>query len=185
MTRRNYWRLTIHFYPNAAEAGVSPVQVIAYTQTDLPGRYRAHSFDFDHPPSRADFLAVMGQLPYMQVHKDSMFPLIAAHPFPVIEMGKKSVRQELFKDGVQVGHLDIDKRDMWENAVKPTVFISFDTIEGKIKRQPADLRDSLRAYLRTWENEMLEKIQSGGDVEEVVTETVKRWRKERKKELVG
>jgi len=61
MKRHDYWQLTIHFWPAATEAGVQPVKAIGFE--DGPQFYRPDTIDFDHPPSRDEFLEVVQTIP--------------------------------------------------------------------------------------------------------------------------
>ena len=73
MNTQQVWRLTVHFYPHAIEAGVRPANtnVNACEQRSLnDGKispaafYRSHEFLFRHPPSREDFMNMVRGLPW-------------------------------------------------------------------------------------------------------------------------
>ena len=75
MTKTIYWRLTIHFWPRAAEAGVRPVVSNGFEAGEQ--FYRPRDIDFQNPPSREEFLEVVGQIPWMQAVWYDLLPILA------------------------------------------------------------------------------------------------------------
>ena len=176
MKRTDYWRLTVHFYPHAAEQNVRPVRLPhGFGEGVPPGGYAPHDFDFRNPPSREDFLQVYNQLPWMNVWKDTLIPVIAANPWPMIDFAHKGAHAELMVDGKQVGHLEVWKQETWENGCYNAPFLTVDIIEKVTRRLKGD-REAARKYIDDRANTIMEactKREDGWDTEAVVKEVRK------------
>lgn len=110
MKRHDYWTLTIHFWPAATEAGVQPVKANAYE--DGPQFYRPDAIDFDHPPSREEFLEVTQAIPWMGVWQDTLLPIVASNPWPMIDMAHKAAHVDLKNEqGQIVGQLEVRRQE--------------------------------------------------------------------------
>jgi hypothetical protein len=63
MLKRDFWRLTVSFWPRAANANLQPIQARGFESGDQ--YYRPDTFDFEHPPSREDFQSLIQSLPWV------------------------------------------------------------------------------------------------------------------------
>ena len=121
MNKQDIWRLTVCFWPAAAEAGVAPCVATSYTQ-EGPQFYRPHDFDFTRPPSHEDFLAVVNQTPWMRGWEQDLLPVIAKNNWPVVEPCHKAAHEELKTKGKIVGELRIRRQTLYVNiADHPSV----------------------------------------------------------------
>jgi len=123
MRRMDYWRLTIHFWPSAVEAGTQPIKTDGFEQG--PQFYRAHTIDFDHPPSREEFLAVTREIPWMGVWQDTLLPVVAQNPWPMIDSAHKAAHVDLQNEqGQIVGTLEVRREQRWANQGYDAPFIT-------------------------------------------------------------
>lgn len=122
LKRTEFFRLTVSYWPRAVEAGLRPVKSRGFEEGEQ--FYAPHSFDFDQVPSRADFLDVQRQLPWASVWNDTLMPLIAKHPWPLIDYAHKVATVDLLDEqGREVGRLEVCKMDLWMNEPKAAPFI--------------------------------------------------------------
>jgi hypothetical protein len=115
MTKQDFWRLTIAFWPSAAEAGVDPCIATSFLQEGLQF-YRPHDIDFAKPPSHEDFLAVVRQTPWMRGWEKDLLPVIAKNEWPVVLPCHKAAQEELKAAGKVVGKLDVRRQTLYLNA---------------------------------------------------------------------
>ena len=123
MLRTTYWRLTVHFWPRAAEAGVQPV--ISHGFETGEQFYRPRNIDFDHPPSREDFAEIVMRVPWMQAAWNKLLPIVAHNPWPMIDNLHKAATVELQdEDGRCVGRLEVCREERWLNQGYAAPFIT-------------------------------------------------------------
>ncbi|NLS97540.1 MAG: hypothetical protein GXX96_35825 [Planctomycetaceae bacterium] len=129
MKRHDYWQLTVHFWPAATEAGVQPVKANGFEEG--PQFYRPDTIDFDHPPSRDEFLAVVQTIPWMSVWQDTLLPVVANNPWPMIDFAHKAAHIDLKNEqGQIVGQLEVRRQERWANAGYCAPFITTDMIRS-------------------------------------------------------
>lgn len=193
MQRSNYWRLAVHEYADAVANGHHPVEVKSYVDTDLPGRYRPHDFDFDHPPTREDFQTVLNQLPWTHRWQQTLVPLIAAAAWPIIGMGKKAATTYLLNEkGERVGELEVRKQDVWENNKYPdSINVSYSLRDKLTRGYRGEVLEELERYIEARELRVLEAavnwskandgVWPGEDVIEAeVRKVINEWKAARK-----
>jgi hypothetical protein len=56
--RTTYWRLTVHHFQRAVDAGVRPEPVTGFSLNESASLYRPTHIDFDNPPRLAEYLQV-------------------------------------------------------------------------------------------------------------------------------
>lgn len=117
MHRADDYRLTIHYWPRAAEAGVRPERCTGFSFDESPALYRPNELDFTYPPSRDDLLAVVGQTPWMDGWRVTRLPVIEANQWPMISPGMKGATVDL-KDGNGrvVGSVEVWRKTRYSNA---------------------------------------------------------------------
>jgi hypothetical protein len=117
MKQQDIWRLTIGYWPRAAEAGLLSCRAVSYRQ-DGPEFYWPHDLDFAHRPGRDDFLAVVRQTPWMQAWSKTLLPIIACHEWPVVGPCHKAAHVELKADGKVVGELRVYRQTLYLNEMQ-------------------------------------------------------------------
>lgn len=114
--RREIWHLAIHYWPNAAIAGVKPVEA-TFTQIlqdpDDPSLYKVHDFWFTEPPSKDDFLAMCGRIPWTSVWEFTLFPCLTSWPFVSITQQRNDV-ELLDSTGRSVGRVVVSREDLYD-----------------------------------------------------------------------
>jgi hypothetical protein len=146
LKRERFWALTIEFWPNAVESGARPTEGVTH---------RRHYFFFRHPPVREDFLDICRQLPWTGVWNDTLLPIIAKHPWPMIDSMHKSAGVELLDQSKLVGRVNVYREDRWENqhVVVPSLFEDINEITRRCKD-----KDGARRYVESREYEIMEKL---------------------------
>jgi len=105
------------------EAGKSPIKTDRFEQGQE--FYRPHTIDFDQPPSREEFLAVTRQFPWMAVWQDTLFPIVAENPWPMIDLAHKAAHVDLHDEqGQIVGKLEVTREERWANEGYSAPFIT-------------------------------------------------------------
>jgi len=156
--------LTVHYYPEAAEAGVKPIEVCEYPEEHEPSHYRSHTFHFDKPPSRQDFLDMCYRfLPWTHVWEDNLLSLIKENVcgWPMLDCGQKAARQDVVdREGVKVGHLEVvrDYLVSAEGYDRNAIVIPHDDEEAVLNRIPKDRRTEADVALMDAENLVQERI---------------------------
>ena len=159
MKRNHYWKLTVSYWPNAAEAGVSPVEARGF-HDDGPQFHRPSEFEFDNPPSRADFLAACKMMYWTSVWEGTLFPVLASNPWPMISYAKIGASVDLVDSaGKVVGRLEIRQYDRWENRPYNAPFITWDTIQRAASIRN-NVKDAARKYIDAHEHEIMEALAS-------------------------
>jgi hypothetical protein len=126
MTKTTYWRLTIHFWPRAAEANVQ--SVVAQGFEEGLQFYRPRSIDFDNPPGREEFLEVVGRVPWMQAAWHDLLPILGGNPWPMIDNCHKAATVDLKdEEGRCVGRLEVCREERWLNQGYVAPFVSTET----------------------------------------------------------
>jgi hypothetical protein len=123
MKRTTYWRLTVSFWPSAAKAGVRPV--ISHGFEAGEQFYRPHDLDFEHPPSREEFLEIVSVVPWMQAAWHRLLPILVKNPWPMLDTAHKAATVDLKdEDGLCVGRLEVRREDRWLNQSYIAPFIT-------------------------------------------------------------
>ncbi len=164
MTRSEFWTLTVHYYPKAAQAGVRPIDKQWYSGETEPCHYRSHKFHFSKPPSRADFLVMVRGIPwaYHAWEKD-LLPLIEGDTFgwPMVNISQKSADGDVIDaSGLKVGHLDVDRNDCHDakGYDRLAVVVYHTDADDVIKRLPKERRCDARKVIARAENRIMERI---------------------------
>jgi N-methylhydantoinase A/oxoprolinase/acetone carboxylase beta subunit len=120
--------------------------------------HRRHPFFFRHPPTREDFLQVCEQLPWTSVWQTTLFPILATHPWPMIDYMHKSAGVELFDQSKLVGRVNVYREDRWENkkVVVPAIYEEI----GEITRRCKD-KEAARRYVEGRRYEIMENVAKG------------------------
>lgn len=166
LTRTEYWRLTIHYFPEATAAGRTPVPHDGFEREWQPQWYKPHDIDFSSPPSRDDLLAVVAQTPWMHGWGEDLLPLIAQNQWPMIEPCHKGASADL-KDssGNTVGRLDVWRQWIYCNSSYSVPMVLDADTQPFLNRRIRDphKRQAARQYLRAHRNLILERLAAGGD----------------------
>ena len=164
MSYSEFWTLTVHYYPEAAKAGVRPIDKQWFSGEHEPCHYRSRSFHFNKPPSRRDFLTMV-QMTYWAYHawKDDLLPLIESGKadWPMVDYGHKAARANIIDaDGLTVGelHVDRDYQYVAEGYDRIGIFVNCDDRNAVMNRIPKERRDN--AYIATLDagNRIQERI---------------------------
>jgi len=114
MTKTSYWRLTIHFWPRAAEAGLQPAVSHGFESGEQ--FYRPRDIDFEHPPSREEFVEVVNRVPWMQAAWHRLLLILPQNLWPMIDNLHKAATVDLKdEEGRCVGRLDVWREERWMN----------------------------------------------------------------------
>jgi hypothetical protein len=141
MRHTTYWRLTIHFWPQAVEAGVTPVHSHGFEEG--PQYYHTRNVDFENAPSRQDFLDVVAQIPWMQRTWGRLSAIISVNPWPMLDYGHKSASVDLLDEhGREIGRLEVFKEERWQNPRYHAPFITLELCR-KVARQRLNAADYL------------------------------------------
>lgn len=138
LKRERFWCLMIEFWHGDLEAGARP-----------------HPFFFRHPPTREDFQDVCRQLPWTSVWNDTLFPILAKHPWPMIDYMHKSAGVELFDQSKLVGRVNVYREDRWENQYVsvPSIFEEINEVTRRCKD-----KEAARRYVESKRYEIMEKV---------------------------
>ena len=106
------WKLTIHHWPRATDAGVRPQLYTGFSLDECPALYRPTELVFSHPPSREDLLVVVARTPWMASWQETLLPVLAQNQWQIITAGYKGASVE-FKDdsGRVVGRVEVWRQD--------------------------------------------------------------------------
>jgi hypothetical protein len=189
MTRTTFYVLTVHFYPHAIKQNVEPVEVIAYTDVETPGRYRSHDFNFDHPPTPEDFKA-------QHAWNNSLIPALDINQWPYIGLGKKAASTEVIVQdyGVdkKIGHLEVRKNDFYKNDQYPSnIYVPHQLVDYLTKGYKGEARQELRQCIDSNELRIIGNVvklskdnKSAWPSEETIAveirKIIKEWKKNRK-----
>lgn len=164
MTRRDCFKLTIHYYPNAALAGVHPFEPGGYPMDENPAYYRSHTFHFAKPPSRKDFLAMCRQcLPWTHVWENSLLPLVDKNicEWPMLTFGRKRAETSIVdENGLKVGHMEVWRFDLVtaEGYDRSQINIDNNEIMSLVNRVAKDRRVDAEAVLLRNKHRIMERI---------------------------
>lgn len=183
LERQGLWRLTVAYWPDAAEAGVHPVigrfgDLI--DQKCPPNLYHPSEIDFRTPPTRADFLQVVRQVIWMHVWEQELLPIIAANHWPMMQFGHDGSSVDLMaphrekqgKELLCVGRLSVNLYHFYLNN-SPRSEMLYDEGQAVIKRFRKEKRHAADALLMQHENWILEQARLQGDTPEVRTKLIK------------
>ena len=139
MQTAEVWTLTIHWYPRAAEAGVTPcpstfatiAREFGQTGDVGPAYYNPHEFIFSAPPSREDLLALIDCVPWMQASfknaEPSLYRLMQdrrQNQVPVISVGYKAGDSPIICDGREVGRIEVRRDTLYQNPGRRTPLLT-------------------------------------------------------------
>lgn len=120
------WRLTVAYWADAVEAGVTPHKIHTFSLAPDPGGYAEHTFDFELPPTREDFLSVCARLPWTHGWNEGLIPAVERSPWPIIVTGRKAAQTTL-RDAQnrEVGRLDVGRHRCYRNRgyTRPSMFL--------------------------------------------------------------
>ena len=155
MMRTTYWRLTIHFWPRTAEAGIQPVIAHGFEEGDQ--FYRPHAIDFERAPSREEFLEVVNRVPWMQTAWNELLPILARNQWPMVDNCHKAASVDLQDTaGRCVGRLEVCQEERWMNQGYVAPFISTEArraITCRLHR-----RAEAAEYLDANRNALMERV---------------------------
>lgn len=155
MTRTTYWRLTIHFWPRATEAGLKPV--VSHRFEAGEQFYRPHSIDFERPPSRDEFVEVVNRVPWMQAAWNKLLPILPRNPWPMLDNCHKAATVDLHdENGRCVGRLEVCREERWLNQGYVAPLISTEacrTVTRHLRR-----RSEAAEYLDTNRYVLMERV---------------------------
>jgi hypothetical protein len=114
MKKLDFWRLTVAYWPKAADAGLQPCVAVGYGEEGAQF-HRPHDIDFAKPPTREDFLAVVRQTPWMHVWETTLLPLLAQNDWPIVPACHKAAHVELTAHGKVVGELRVQRHCLYVN----------------------------------------------------------------------
>ena len=155
MTKTTYWRLTIHFWIHAAEAGVKPV--ISHGFEAGEQFYRPRDMDFQHPPSREEFTEIVMRVPWMQAAWHRLLPVLARNPWPMIDNCHKAATVDLNdEEGRCVGRLEVCREERWMNQGYTAPFISTEACRAATRQFRR--RTEAAEYLNTNRCALMERV---------------------------
>lgn len=155
MFKTTYWRLTVHFWPRAVEAGIRPVVSRGFESGEQ--FYRPRDLDFQNPPSREEFLEIVGRVPWMQTAWHDLLPILAMNPWPMIDNCHKAATVDLQDtEGRCVGRLEVCREDRWMNQGYVAPFISTEACRAVTRHLRR--RDEADEYLDTNRYALMERI---------------------------
>ena len=140
MIRKDYWRLSINYWPSGKRTGDD----------------HGHEFHFANPPSREDFLALFSELLWMSAYEKNLRPAIESNPWPMIDYAHKAASADLVVDTIVVGRLTVCKQTVWENDAYNAPFITCELIKKVTQRLKGD-REAAAKYLDGRGNEIRER----------------------------
>jgi hypothetical protein len=146
MIKTTYWRLTIHFWPRAAEAGVRPVASIGFEAGEQ--FYRPRNLDFERPPGRAEFVEIVNRVPWMQAAWHDLLPLLARNQWPMLDNCHKAASVDVQDTaGRCVGRIEVFREERWLNEGYVAPFISTEACRAATRhlRRPQDAAQYLNA----------------------------------------
>ena len=162
-----YWRLTISFWPDAAKAGVKPcLPPEPYPSEDewLPNYYQPTDIDFAHPPTRADFLQLVRQIPWMKTFESELLPAIEQNDWPMIDTAHKASHVYLLdSEGRECGELKVWRQYASQNRqyFVPIIFCeAWDKVTCRLKNPDSEALNMLRYRC---ENRIQERIMLAED----------------------
>jgi hypothetical protein len=129
-----------------------------------PAYYRPHDIDFDHPPSRADFLEIVQQTPWMSVWEKDLLPLVQRNDWPMIDGAHKGAHVDLMDEGRKVGELKVWRQECFVNMPYQTPFIRLDTISRAFRGVRG--HEAARKVIQARENRIREMVTNSGEVTE-------------------
>lgn len=163
MRQSDYWRLTLSHWPKAVEAGVRPC-----LPPKLSNYYKPTDIDFAHPPTRADFLQVCRQTPWMSTFESSgLLEIIEKNNWPMIDTAHKGSTVELFNEQDLVcGELRVWRHSAFQNKRYQVPMITVATWDKIVNRLPADKRDGTNIIRCRVENMIQERMLLADDISE-------------------
>ncbi len=164
--RTPYWRLTVSHWPEAVKAGVQPcLAPPGYPAKEnwLPSFHKPHDFDFRHPPTRADFLQLVRQVPWMATYED-LLPILEKNDWPMIDYAHKGSTVDLSdSDGKVCGELRVWREFAYQNqqySVPMITCAAWETIVCRLKNRDEEALNTLRCRC---ENRIQERMMLAED----------------------
>ncbi len=157
LERREFWSLTVSYWPQAAELGLKPRECVRYADLDDPARYRPHVFNFVHAPSRQDFLDMLKQLPWTQCWNDTLLPIIAKNQWPFMDYMHKRSDVDLVNEKDQiVGKLTSQREDQFRNPTSEVVTITIAMEKDALKGLTPINQTMAQKFMDKNQNHLLE-----------------------------
>ena len=155
MTKTTYWRLTIHFWLHAVEAGVKPV--ISHGFEGGEQFYRPRDMDFQNPPSREEFTEIVMRVPWMQAAWSRLLPLLPQNSWPMLDTMHKAATVDLQdEEGRCVGRLEVCREERWMNQGYTAPCITTDTCRAVTRHLRR--RSEAAEYLNTNRHALMERV---------------------------
>jgi hypothetical protein len=114
MEKLDFWRLTVAYWPRAAQADLQPCPTQRIGE-EGPQFYRPLDIDFARPPTREDSLAVVRQTPWMHVWEATLLPVLAQSDWPIVPACHKAAKVGLNALGKVVGELRVRRHCLYVN----------------------------------------------------------------------
>ena len=164
LQERVFYSLTVKYWPKAAEQGVRPIECRGFS--DDQGHYSPTVIEFGNPPSRADFLQIVRQTPWMHVWEDALVPVIAANDWPMLDYAHKRSTVDLLDDQGRVcGELTVQKERFYQNQSVAVPMITCDVRDKVTCRLRTDKSDTdIHLLLTRAENRIQERMVNAGDL---------------------
>jgi hypothetical protein len=144
MYGNDFWTLTLHFFKHAVDAGVEPKQSDfgSMLGSKDPSLYRTHDFFYSNPPSRAEFLSALRELPWACHLLQESEPVINGNPWPYVEYGYKRADVELQWNGKVVGRIVIGRNTLYLNkGINRSISVTYDLKNKVLKYVRQDKRE--------------------------------------------
>ncbi len=173
MESTHHWTLTIRFWPQATAAGVQPREVGMYDDVEGkdPAAYQPTTLVFAHRPTRADFIEVVNQTPWMAAcwlkpkYEGTLLDVISKNQWPLPSDHHKAAEVHLLDvNGKTVGLLEVRKKVVYSNPSRwiPTVWLlKAQEVVDRRFRKPH--REAAMQYLRDREHLIQENVMKNMD----------------------
>ena len=176
LDRKDFWELEVSFWPKAVEAGVRPFPAMMF-QFPMnewpPGAYIPHTFYFQHPPTRQNFLLVVGALPWAShAWGDTLLPIVEKNPWPMVcTWAEKAAHSDLHDPHDRpIGRLSVHRMDLVCNTQYAVPFCGVDEREAAIRGMRGPARDEAKSLLMSSpiQNRIREKLANTCDADSAV-----------------
>lgn len=182
MNRKSIYHLSVHFFPRAVEAGVVPVEAnnLPLCSDWQPCHYKSHTFEFEYPPTRDDFKAVIHSLPWASWMRDEIFPCLDRSQFPLVDWMHKAGSTDLLDDkGQKVGRMEVYRHDLHQNKAAAIPAIHCDTVKSFLgRRTRGPVREKAKEIVQSNEHWIRERVmalateEEGWDEQTLVTTAI-------------
>jgi hypothetical protein len=110
---------------------------------------------------REDFLEVVKETPWMHVWEETILPVIAVNPWPMIQSVDKASHQKLFYEGkvggLQIGHLHVSRHEIYDNPGYIQNWIRFSDYNKYIEKHFPECQDKANEFYMNNHNIIMEK----------------------------